>query len=33
MFELLNSIGWVMSVVIIVGAISFYIYEKITRED
>jgi len=33
MFKLLNDIGWVMSIVILVGAIIFYIYEKITRED
>jgi hypothetical protein len=33
MFKLLNDIGWVMSIVILVGAIIFYVYEKITRED
>jgi len=33
MFEMLNSIGWGFSIVVIVGAIIFYIYEKITRED
>lgn len=33
MFKLLNDIGWVMSIVILVGAITFYVYEKITRED
>jgi len=33
MFEMLNSIGWSFSIVAIVGAIIFYFYEKITRED
>jgi hypothetical protein len=33
MFKLLNDIGWWTSITIIVGAITFYIYEKITRED
>ena len=33
MFEMLNTIGWVMSIVILVGALIMYIYEKITRED
>jgi len=33
MFKMLNDIGWTFSIIILVGAIIMYIYEKITRED
>lgn len=33
MFKLLNDIGWTFSIIIIVGSLIFYVYEKLTKED
>jgi len=33
MFEMLNNIGWWFSIVAVIGAFIFYVYEKITKED
>ncbi len=33
MFNLLNDIGWWFSVIVMIGAIIFYIYEKHNREN
>lgn len=33
MFKMLNDIGWTFSIIIIVGSIIFYFYEKINGKD
>jgi YbbR domain-containing protein len=33
MFKILNNVGWVLSIVAIIGALIMYVYEKINRKD
>jgi len=33
MFEVLNNIGWWFSIVAVIGALIFYVYEKYNEED
>jgi hypothetical protein len=33
MFEILNKIGWWISIVVLIGAFIFYIYEKHIKKD